>query len=347
MYARVVLARRAFLISLLGLAAVIGWVARDASAHRVRATAVSSVFHAPPVVPNSAAPAPAPPPAPKPITIAFTGDVAIALGVAVSVRKHEPGFPFADVAERLRSYDLLVGNLECVVATTGTAIIPEPLVAPIETPQLLLDAGFDLVSIANNHTLDMSAPGYFEMLRRLNAAGLGHFGSTIADFARDPVIVREVGGVRIALIGHMNREHKKAIEDVTRARAMANVVIVFEHWGIEYAQMPARHQRLIGRALIDAGADAVIGAHTHVVQPIERYRDRLIVYGLGNFVFSSMVRPGTHTGALLEVDVEKHGIVTHRFRRVTIDGRGAPHWNGEPSEDPPFDPPGPRPLVPL
>lgn len=291
---------------------------------------------------------PATPASPKRIRAAFTGDVAISLGVgAIVASGREPTFPFADVAERLRNYDLLVGNLECVVTTLGEPSVREPLFAPANTPKLLIDAGFDLVSIANNHTLDMSNSGYFEMLEKLDAVKLKHFGSTTADHLRDPVLIHEIEGIRVALMGHHNREEKKAIEDIKRARAIADIVIVFEHWGIEYAQYPMLHQRLLGRTLIDAGADAVIGAHAHVVQPMEIYKNHLIAYGLGNFVFSSMVRQGTHTGAVLELDLEKSGIVARRFRSVTIDERGAPHWNGETTEEPVFDPPGPRNLGPL
>lgn len=360
-------ARRALGAALFVLACLAGWLARDAFAERPSA-ALNIWGYRSPNAPSASSPIvqssglsyapialevssakPATPVAPKLVHLAFTGDVAMTLGVATVVASHrEPQFPFADVADRLRSYDLLVGNLECVVTKTrGLPAVREPLVAPVETPKLLVDAGFDLVSVANNHTLDMDHGGYFEMLERLDAAGLGHFGSTTADPARDPVVVRHLDGVRVALIGHMNREEKRAIEDVVRARSLADVVIVFEHWGVEYAQYPVRHQRLLGRTLIDAGADAVLGAHTHVVQPIEIYKERLIVYGLGNFVFSSMVRQGTHTGAVVELDLDKRGIVAHRFRRVTIDDRGAPHWAGDPTGEPVFDPPGPRPLSPL
>ena len=348
MYLRLVLDRRALGAALFVLICLFGWLARDAFAQRPRAVARSSGLSRlsmSVVVPPAVSPAPV---LPKRVRAAFTGDVAMALGVGTIVASHhEPSFPFGDVAERLRGYDLLVGNLECVIATRGEPTIREPLVAPVDTPKLLVDAGFDLVSIANNHTLDMSHAGYFEMLEKLDAVHLTHFGSTTADHARDPIAVREIDGVRIALIGHMNREEKRAIEDVGRARKVADVVIVFEHWGIEYSQYPVRHQRLLGRTLIDAGADAVIGAHAHVVQPIEIYKNKLIVYGLGNFVFSSMVRRGTHTGAVLELDLDKHGIAAFRFRRVTIDDRGAPHWSGEPTDEPGFDPPGPRTLAPL
>jgi hypothetical protein len=347
-YPRHVLARRAVGATLFVLTCLLGWLARDAFADRPRAVALSTGLSR---TTMSVIVPPAVPPVPvlsKRVRAAFTGDVAMALGVGTIVASHrDPHFPFADVSERLREYDLLVGNLECVIATRGEAAIREPLVAPADTPKLLVNAGFDLVSIANNHTLDMSSAGYFEMLEKLDAAGLVHFGSTTADYARNPTVVRNVDGVRVALIGHMNREEKRAIEDVVRARKIADVVIVFEHWGVEYAQYPVLHQRLLGRTLIDAGADAVLGAHAHVVQPMEIYKDRLIVYGLGNFVFSSMVRRGTHNGAVLELDLNEHGIVAHRFRRVTIDDRGAPHWSGEPTDEPSFDPPGSRTLAPL
>jgi poly-gamma-glutamate capsule biosynthesis protein CapA/YwtB (metallophosphatase superfamily) len=352
MYLHHVSVRRVAAMALFVLVCLVGWLGRDAFAQRpralVRSTGLSQLpVMVPVMVPVSSA-KPASPAKPKRIRAAFTGDVAITLGVGVVVSSHrEPNFPFADVAERLREYDLLVGNLECVVATRGQPTIREPLVAPPETPQLLRDAGFDLVSIANNHTLDMSNAGYFEMLEKLNSAGIVHFGSTAADHARDPIVIREIEGIRVALIGHMNREEKRAIEDISRARASADIVIVFEHWGIEYAQYPVRYQRLLGRTLIDAGADAVIGAHAHVVQPIEIYKNRLIAHGLGNFVFSSMVRRGTRTGAVLELDLEKTGIVGRRFRSVTIDDRGAPHWNGEATDEPVFDPPGPRILTTL
>jgi poly-gamma-glutamate capsule biosynthesis protein CapA/YwtB (metallophosphatase superfamily) len=340
-------ARRVAILTLFVLVCLAGWLAQDALAERprvlVRRTGLSRTPFVVPVF--TAKPTPVPP---KRIHAAFTGDVAISLGVGAIVAKHEdPTFPFANVAERLRRYDLLVGNLECVVTTLGEPSVREPLFAPAETPKLLVDAGFDLVSIANNHTLDMSKAGYFEMLEKLDAAKLKHFGSTTADHLRDPVVIHEIEGIRIALIGHHNREEKKAIEDVGRARATADIVIVFEHWGNEYAQYPMRYQRLLGRTLIDAGADAVIGAHAHVVQPIEIYKNHLIAYGLGNFVFSSMVRQGTHTGAVLELDLEKGGIVARRFRSVSIDDRGAPRWNGEATEEPVFDPPGPRKLEPL
>jgi len=339
-------ARRASASTLLGLALAAAWFSSGASGAPGRPVPLASAIPRPVPPPVSLE---APPAAQKPrATVAFVGDVSMSLGVGTVIKKgQEPGFPFAHVAERLRSYDLLVGNLECVVTSQGEAAILEPLVAPLESPRLLLDAGFDMVSVANNHTLDMSEAGYFEMLERLDSAGLVAFGTTQASPGREAFVVREVSGVRIALIGHVDRGRARSRQDVARARARADVVIVFVHWGIEYMLTPTKYQREASRELIDAGADAVIAAHAHVVQPVERYRGRLIAHGIGNFVFSGMTRTGSHTGTLLELDVTREGVAGHRFMRVAIDDRGAPRFVGEPSEEPSLDPPGPRPLPPM
>lgn len=280
----------------------------------------------------------APSPASRPVRLGFVGDVALALGVASSLDDPDapPGYPFHHVAERLQRYDLLVGNLECVVATQGQPRVPIPLTAPPSAPARLLDAGFDLVSVANNHSLDRGPVAYRETLARLDAAGLAYVGHTYVDFDRKPWVVRELGGLRVAIVGHHNRDPALAASDVRRARGEADVVIVFVHWGEEFTPEPTREQRRMGRLLVEAGAHAVVGAHAHVVQPVEEHLGRPIVHGLGNFVFAGMVRRGARTGALLELDVDPTGVVARRFVEVAIDERGTPRLVGEPTVDPPL-----------
>lgn len=254
-----------------------------------------------------------------------------------------PGFPFDKVADRLRSYDLLVGNLECVVGQRGTPQLPRPLTASLRTPQVLLDAGFDVVSVENNHAQDMGDAGYAETMRQLDLAGLPYIGGSLVHTEHDPTRIREVNGVKIALIGLFNRNYADSFADIARAKQKADLAIVFIHWGIDMGPRETRHQRQYGRALIDAGADAVIGAHSHIVQPVEEYKGKLIVHSLGNFVFSGMVKPGTRTSGIFELDVDKeHGLLAHRWQKVSIDFDGAPSLVGEPTTEPPFDPPGPR-----
>jgi hypothetical protein len=286
---------------------------------------------------QTARPQLAPSPVRQPVRLGFVGDVALALEVATSLDDPDapPGYPFHHVAERLRSYDLLVGNLECVVATQGLPRVPIPLTAPPSAPERLLHAGFDFVSVANNHSLDRGPVAYREMLARLDAAGLAHIGHTHVDFGRKPWRVRDLAGVRVAVVGHYNRDPELAEADVRLARGEADVVIVFVHWGNEFTPAPTREQRRMGRALVEAGAHAVVGAHAHVVQPVEEHLGRPIVHGLGNFVFAGMVRPGTHTGALLELDVDHSGVIGRRFVEVAIDEHGTPSFVGDPTVEPP------------
>ncbi len=259
----------------------------------------------------------------------------------------EPGYPFAAVAEQLRSYDLLVGNLECVAANRGSPTIPLPLVAPLHSPKALLDAGFDIVSVANNHAEDLGKLGYEDMLKRLDAAGLPYVGGYLADKSRDPMVVREVNGIKVAVLGYFNRDTADTFKDIARAHEVADVVLVFLHWGIDFSPDPTRFQRQWGRKLIDKGASAVIGAHSHIVQPEEIYEGKLIAHSLGNFVFSGMTKRGSRDGAILELDVDETGVVAHRFRPVKLDLRGAPSLNGEPRATAPMTPDKPRPLTPL
>lgn len=275
-------------------------------------------------------------------SLAFVGDVAMILQIAAHLDGKDPpgaplprGYPFHAVAERLRSYDLLVGNLECLVTQAGAKRTARTLNASLATPRALLDAGFDAVSIANNHTLDRSWPGYFDMIERLEAAGLPHAGALGAE-EREAELILEVKGIKVAIVGQFLREPARALADVERAEKKADVTIVFLHWGAEYQVEVLEDQRALARALIDHGADAIVGAHPHVVQPDELYQGKLIAYSLGNFVFPQMWKPGTSNGALLELDVDQRGVVGHRYLRVALDPGGAPAIVGEPLAAPPL-----------
>jgi len=272
------------------------------------------------------------------------GDLSISMHVAAWLEGAparpplEPGYPFGGVADRLRSYDLLVGNLECAVTKGGTARRPKPLKGFLGAAELLAGVGFDAVSVANNHTLDFGVDGFDDTLAHLRDAGLPFFGAhfDVGHGSTDPVLVLTSHGIRIAFVGQYERSMKDAVADVARAKAQADVVLVFPHWGIDYVVDPILHQRRMGRRLIDAGADAVIGAHPHVVQPEEVYKGRLIAHSLGNFVFSGMSTPESRNGALIELDVTKTGVVGHRYRRVSLDLRGAPHFVGDATAEPPL-----------
>lgn len=271
-----------------------------------------------------------------PVRLGFAGDLSLSidvgLGVEAEVRDGAPAdFPFGAVRDRILAADLAVGNLECVVSPLGLGPADRAgLRAPPQSIPLILEAGFDLVGIANNHVLDYGPEAFADMRDRLDRAGLAHIGAGERSDAPEAPLVRELRGVRVGFLAYYEVDPPKAYADVARARPLVDVLVVYNHWGAEYDAEPIAVQRSFGHGLVDAGADLVVGAHVHKIQPEEWYRGKLIFYGLGNFVFGGMGHDeALRTGAWLEVDVNRQGIVARRVYRARLDQRGAPRWLDE------------------
>lgn len=268
----------------------------------------------------------------------FVGDLSLGLHVGYYLEERARGgrlprgvdarYPLGDVTDRVRAADLAIGNLECVVSPIGAPIADHNVLrAPVLALDVLRDAGFDVLSVANNHALDFGPIGYDDMLARIEQAGLLHTGSALRAPPPEPFVVREVNGLRVAVLAFHEVSDERATADVRTAKARADLVVVMNHWGLEDHAGVMPYQRRLGRALIDAGADLVVGTHAHVLQPVERYRDKLLVYGLGNFVFSGMGCDEAHrVGMLLEASATRAGIEEVTLARVRIDDTGAPRW---------------------
>jgi len=241
-----------------------------------------------------------------------------------------PGFPFTDVRNRLRSADLAVGNLECVISATAQRQSHNtPLLAPVESAAVLVDAGFDVMGVANNHVFDFGDEGFRDTLRELDRAGLAYVGESIDRRRPDRLVVRDVHAVRVGLLAWYVRglDQDKTRATVLEADRNVDVLVVFLHWGVEGVARVLAGQRRLAHDLVDAGADIVVGAHAHVLQEQEWYRDRLIAFGLGNFVFNGMAtQRDTRIGGYLEVDVDGTNVRAARLWRVWLDDFGAPQW---------------------
>jgi len=274
------------------------------------------------------------------VRMAWVGDVMLADGPGRLVRRG--GNPFAPTAALLAQADVRVANLECVIAKQGKALDKpwtfqaHPRVLP------LLKKHVDVVSLANNHSGDFGQAAFAEMLQRLDAAGLPHMGGgrTLRE-AHEPVII-ERKGVKIALLGYDEMfprsfeagpswpgvawsEDEQVAFDIQQARLKADVVIPYMHWGQEHEGKAHARQRQLARLMIDAGADAVVGTHPHVVQDLERYRGKPIFYSLGNFVFDGFSSPDNNTGWVLWLDVTRQGVQRWYIDEVHQDRQGTPH----------------------
>jgi poly-gamma-glutamate synthesis protein (capsule biosynthesis protein) len=278
---------------------------------------------------------------PGTVRMIFVGDVMLADGPGKVIERGED--PLAAFADILRDADYTVANLECVIATRGQAFKKpwtfraNPRVLPV------LKKHFDAVSLANNHTGDFGHEAFLEQLELLKEAKLPAFGGGRNRVeAHQPLIV-ELKGLKIALLGY-NEFKPRAFEagetspgvawsvddqvvaDITAARKQhhADLVIPYMHWGWEHEPEPNDRQRQLARKMIDAGADVVVGGHPHITQGTELYKDKLIVYSLGNFVFDGFERPTAKKGWVLRLMLGRKGLVQWDTVTAVIDDEGVP-----------------------
>ena len=309
---------------------------------------------------RSGAPSPAPTSTPAPVsapsavasasaarsnvaTVSFVGDLALALQVGQHLDARAAGkdvpvgidaaYPFGHLGSRLRDADLLVGNLECVMSQRGEVDTNHnPFRCTLQAGEVLRAAGFDLVSVANNHAMDYGKRAFDDMLRNLDAAGLPHFGRETFTQKPQAPVVHTVGDTKVGLLAYY-WPPRPPFRDVLAASELVDVLFVFLHWGQEDDPEPMQLQRALSRQLIDSGVDVVVGTHAHVLQPVAWHRGKLIAYGLGNFVFSGMMDSELHqVGALLEVDVSGGEVVAQRLIRIRLDHDGAPRWLDDPTK---------------
>ena len=272
------------------------------------------------------------------------GDLMLARSVGDRLLAKGPGAVFGGVTATLSQADLRVANLECVISDQG---VPQPksytFRAPPVAAQALALAGFNVVGLGNNHSLDYGTAALADMLGRLRESGIAYAGAGAdAEAARAPAIL-DRNGVRIAFLSYVNvpvesrtafdtRSWAAGIEtpgvawadpaaiaqDVAQARTLADVVVVLLHSGLEGSSLYTTLQQTLAHTAIDAGAALVLGSHSHVLQPVERYKGGLIAYSLGNFVFDGFLDPSNYT-AIFSATLTPLGVTSYEWVPVVID----------------------------
>ncbi|MDG0793106.1 CapA family protein [Cohnella ginsengisoli] len=242
------------------------------------------------------------------VSLAFVGDILPASTVGKLIEQYGVDYPFKLAKPLLESADIAAGNLEAPITTRGTPAENKQYVFKGKPEYLagLKNAGLDVVSLANNHTLDQGWEGLSDTMDALDDIKLKHMGSGADDKeAFEPVYI-EHNGITVAYIGVSNvvpdgswkagpdhpgvaetYDTTRAVATVKKARELADIVVVMVHWGNERADTPKDAQFNVGHTLIDAGADLIVGSHPHVLQGFEAYKGKWIAYSLGNFVFTT------------------------------------------------------------
>ncbi len=202
------------------------------------------------------------------------------------------GFVMRNVRDLLSQDDLTIGNFETTLTTAPVYKTNNQFVfsAPTEYVQILTDGSFEAVSFENNHTMDHGEQGHRETTDTLTNAG-------IVWSTADHMGEFETKGIKIAMLSYWQlRERMDSMfvdipRKIAEIRAAYDLIIVSFHWGEELDYYPNANQQKMAKITIDAGADLVLGHHSHRVNPIEEYNGKYIVYSLGNFSFSGNNKP--------------------------------------------------------
>lgn len=271
-------------------------------------------------------------PSPK-LTLLFVGDLMQHQG-QLNAASTSKGYDYTDcfryVKEEISQADIAIANLEVTLGGKPYTGYPA-FSAPDEYLQAIKDAGFDVLTTANNHCLDRSRKGLERTILMLDSLRLPHAGTYVnaeARARRYPLLL-EQNGFRIALLSYtygtngikvtppnvVNYIDKKVItQDIEAARALhPDAIIACMHWGIEYQSLPNNEQKSLADWLLSQGVTHVIGCHPHVVQPLELRTDSLtkqqniVAYSLGNFI-SNMTARRTDGGLMLKLELTKDSV---------------------------------------
>ena len=268
------------------------------------------------------------------ISVVCVGDIMLVGSAAPVIEKKGVDYPFDGTRHLIQAADVAIGNLEMPIATVGEPI-PDKEYTFRGHPRLvkgIVNAGFDVLSLANNHTGDYGDAALLGTLGALAASDMKYCGAGAdLETARKPAVM-QVKGMQVAVLAYANTypldfhagENEPGtvrgvpelfVPDIKAAKKAGGLVIVSFHWSGELVTEPRDYQEAFGRRAIDEGADLVFGHHPHILQGVEVYKDKVIAYSLGNFAFGSYSK-NSKTSAILRMTFQ--GTAVKRAELIPI-----------------------------
>ena len=227
---------------------------------------------------------------------------------------------FSDIVPK---YDLAFYNQETILGGTGLGLSSYPTFnSPYEVGDAFINLGFNLVSLANNHTLDRGRQAIINSKNYWNQKDTIYTAGSYSSYEeRDNVVIKEVNGINYAFFAYTEStngiripngdnylvdtyNNEKAYQDIMKVKDKVDIIIVSMHWGDEYSFNISNRQREIASYLSSLGVKLIIGHHPHVVEPIEYVNDTLVIYSLGNFL-SAQRGIDRLTGLMVSLDIVK------------------------------------------
>ena len=272
----------------------------------------------------------------RPLRLSSVGDINLGDVPGANIATEGPRYPWTSAGRALARADIAFGNLESPVSKRGTPF--EKLYNFRGTPAALRGlarhSGLDVLNLANNHAGDYGPVALMDTVRGIERLGMTAVGAGRSlRRALRPQIVERLG-LRVAFVGFTEvapvefaatadrpgtawATPEAVTAAVHRARRRADVVVATFHWGAEKAAVESAAQQTLAATAAAAGAQLVIGAHPHVLQPLRRQGSAVVAYSLGNFVFGAISEETTATG-ILETDLTSEGVAAARWREGTI-----------------------------
>lgn len=276
----------------------------------------------------------------KKVSLIMVGDVLIHSAVyADALENGTYNFEkmLTEIKPIVSSYDLAFYNQETILGGAELGLSTYPTFnSPYEVGDAFLDAGFNLVSLANNHTLDRGEKAIINSRNYWNSKNALVSGSAMNEEERDTIEIFEKNGITFSMIAYttstngINRKkdylvniYDKEIvkKDIERVRNTVDVLMISMHWGDEYYQGITEEQKEIAEYLSSLGVDIIIGHHPHVIEPIDYIGDTLVIYSLGNFI-SAQVGVEKLTGLMVALEIKKeiiHDKVEVEFSSPSVD----------------------------
>jgi poly-gamma-glutamate synthesis protein (capsule biosynthesis protein) len=274
------------------------------------------------------------------VKVNLVGDIMLSRHVAARIRETgDPALPFRGMAGFLRSSDFNFGNLEGPFSGLDGFVTRHPLIfnVPTENIQGLKEYGFKVLSLANNHVLDQGEDGLFFTLQYLadNGVWTAGAGRDSGEAWRPAVLsVRNIviGFVSASFTAYNDdgkeespyvartQDTRRLKETLEQLKTSVDFIIVGMHAGTEYTNMPDEEQKRFARAAIDAGAHVVVGTHPHWVQPVELYKNGLILYSLGNFIFD-LEPEETKQGLAVQLRIAPRRLISATLEPIKLENR--------------------------
>jgi len=248
------------------------------------------------------------------LKLIFVGDIMLDRGVEYQVEKFgNADFPFEKTADFLKTANILFGNLEGPIVSKPINFSNGSLKFAFAstTAKTLQKYNFDILSLANNHTLNMGKSGLAQTREFLRKSSIRPLGDPIGCEKKYSAETEDFIFVAFNKTFEINCSDEELVKVVSTLKEenVNKFLIVSMHWGVEYQPKNSSAQKELAHKLIEAGADLIIGHHPHVVQNIEEYQGKLIFYSLGNFIFDQYFSEPVKTGLVIEIEASGQDLI--------------------------------------